>query len=277
MKAFLCLCIGLFFTLYALESDRNNQFRIFTRDLGKGFAQIKVNALPFTDNKQNIWHEAPANETLHFVSAVQNHNTIALQDAQPGEATRLMHNHEAAPASITSPEWRQHATPEDTESISNARLIIDEANQQNFHDWFGANDKKELVRLQQLLTEPDLSIDVSQVIGKWKCRSTQLNNTGIYVYNYFNCQITKSDNKLFFEKTSGSQRKSGYLFPNGNNELVFLGGWTVNDDPQTVYSGLSQSTDNQNDTVGIFVRKSNKLVALFPYSKNHYEIYELIR
>ena len=128
-----------------------------------------------------------------------------------------------------------------------------------------------------MLTEPDLSIDVSQVIGKWKCRSTQLNNIGIYVYNYFNCQITKSDNKLFFEKTSGSQRKSGYLFPNGNNELVFLGGWTVNDDPQTVYSGLSQSTDNQNDTVGIFVRKSNKLVALFPYSKNHYEIYELIR
>ncbi|WP_290234136.1 hypothetical protein, partial [Bacteroides acidifaciens] len=76
----------------------------------------------------------------------------------------------------------------------------------------------------------------------------------------------------FFEKTTGSQRKSGYIYDNKPDSKVFLGGWSVNDDPQTSYQG-------ENSVCGMVYKiGSNKLIMLFlaPDEKS-FEIYELTK
>lgn len=131
-------------------------------------------------------------------------------------------------------------------------------------------DEKTIVK--KLLTTPNLKITSQELLSYRKVRSIQVSNLGIFSYPYFSCRFRKKDGKIFFEKTTGSQRKSGYIYDNKPDSKVFLGGWSVNDDPQTSYQG--------ENSVCVMVYKigSNKLIMLFlaPDEKS-FEIYELTK
>lgn len=103
-------------------------------------------------------------------------------------------------------------------------------------------------------------------------RSIQIDERdGIFSYPYFKCRFKESDGKMFFEKTTGSQRKSGYVYQNTPESLIFLGGWSVNDDPQTEYGGV-------NSVVGTVYKISpNRAIMIFPTENNRVEIYELTK
>ena len=103
-------------------------------------------------------------------------------------------------------------------------------------------------------------------------RSIQIDERdGIFSYPYFKCRFKESDGKMFFEKTTGSQRKSGYVYQNTPESLIFLGGWSVNDDPQTEYGGV-------NSVVGtVYKISSNRAIMIFPTENNRVEIYELTK
>ncbi|MDE7509597.1 MAG: DUF4893 domain-containing protein, partial [Muribaculaceae bacterium] len=108
--------------------------------------------------------------------------------------------------------------------------------------------------------------------GFKRVRSIQIDaRDGIFSYPYFNCRFRKINGKIFFEKTTGSQRKSGYIYQNTPESLIFLGGWSVNNDPQTTYG-------SENSVAGtIYKIGPAKAIMIFPTDDHRVEIYELTK
>ena len=133
---------------------------------------------------------------------------------------------------------------------------------------YGYAEKSDVEKLLNAKTYP---ISPKEMIGFSRVRSIQIDaRDGIFSYPYFNCRFKEIDGKIFFEKTSGSQRKSGFLYQNSPNSLVFLGGWSVNDDPQTSYG-------SENSVAGtVYKIGTNKAIMIFPSEENRVEIYEFI-
>lgn len=126
--------------------------------------------------------------------------------------------------------------------------------------------------VEKLLNAKTYSITPKDMIGFRRVRSIQIDaRDGIFSYPYFNCRFKEADGKVFFEKTTGSQRKSGYVYQNSPESLVFLGGWSVNDDPQTEYGG-------SNSVVGkVYKIGPRKAIMIFPTEEDRVEIYELTK
>jgi hypothetical protein len=131
-----------------------------------------------------------------------------------------------------------------------------------------------------LLKAPKLSIIPFDLINYKKVRSIQChkyNNVyaqgyGVIEYDFFNCKFTiQTNNQLFFRKTSGSQRKSGHIYKKDSTSCIFLGGWSVNDDPQTKYG-------SENSQAGTLYRiAENKMLMVFYGSPDSFELYEIIK
>ena len=130
----------------------------------------------------------------------------------------------------------------------------------------------ERLMVKKLLTTKALEISNQELLAYKRVRSIQVNDMGIFSYPYFNCRFKRMDGKIFFEKTSGSQRKSGFIYDNKPDSKVFLGGWSVNDDPQTTY-------DSENSVPGMLYKLgSNKIIMLFlAPDEQSFEIYELTK
>lgn len=131
-------------------------------------------------------------------------------------------------------------------------------------------DEKSIVR--KLLTAKNLKLTTQELLAYRKVRSIQVDRMGIFSYPYFSCRFRRKDGKIFFEKTSGSQRKSGYIYDNKPDSKVFLGGWSVNDDPQTTY-------ESENSVPGMLYKiGTNILIMLFlSPDERSFEIYELTK
>ena len=134
---------------------------------------------------------------------------------------------------------------------------------------YGYAEKNIVEKLMNAKTYP---ITPKDMIGFRRVRSIQIDaRDGIFSYPYFNCRFKKADGKVFFEKTTGSQRKSGYVYQNSPESLVFLGGWSVNDDPQTGYGST-------NSVVGkVYKIGPRKAIMIFPTEEDRVEIYELTK
>lgn len=133
-------------------------------------------------------------------------------------------------------------------------------------DAYGVSERPMLMKL---LTADHLDFTLLELVGYRRVRSIQVNDLGVYSYPYFSCRFRMAGDRVFFEKTSGSQRKSGYVYDNKPDSKVFLGGWSVNSDPQTVYGG-------PNSEAGMLYKIGNdRLIMLFVNPGRSFEIYEL--
>lgn len=136
-------------------------------------------------------------------------------------------------------------------------------------DAYGLN---ELPMVKKLLTSKNLRINNQELLAYRRVRSIQVSNLGIFSYPYFACRFRRKDGKLFFEKTTGSQRKSGYIYDNKPDSKVFLGGWSVNDEPQTTY-------DSDHSEPGMIYKiGTNRIIMVFlAPDEQSFEIYELTK
>lgn len=134
-----------------------------------------------------------------------------------------------------------------------------------------AYGKNETAMVRNLLMKKEQNISKQELTSYHKVRSIQVNRLGIFSYPYFTCRFRIYNDKMFFEKTSGSQRKSGYVYRNTPQSMVFLGGWSVNNDPQTSYGSI-------NSEAGMLYKiGTNKLIMLFVNPGERFEIYEFIK
>lgn len=130
----------------------------------------------------------------------------------------------------------------------------------------------ELDEVRRLLEAKTYPVAPAEMVGFKRVRSIQIDaRDGIFSYPYFNCRFREIDGIIFFEKTSGSQRKSGYVYQNNPESLIFLGGWSVNDEPQTLYG-------SDNSVAGkIYKIGPRKAIMILPSDDNRVEIYEFIK
>lgn len=168
-----------------------------------------------------------------------------------------------------NPELEDIILPSDYGVLARDRIIAWEALSTLTPKSYGCVEKNMVEKLLNAKTYP---ITPKDMIGFRRVRSIQIDaRDGIFSYPYFNCRFKKADGKVFFEKTTGSQRKSGYVYQNSPESLVFLGGWSVNDDPQTGYGST-------NSVVGkVYKIGSRKAIMIFPTEEDRVEIYELTK
>ena len=168
-----------------------------------------------------------------------------------------------------NPELEDIILPSDYGVLARDRNIAWEALSTLTPKSYGYAEKNMVEKLLNAKTYP---ITPKDMIGFRRVRSIQIDaRDGIFSYPYFNCRFKKADGKVFFEKTTGSQRKSGYVYQNSPESLVFLGGWSVNDDPQTGYGST-------NSVVGkVYKIGPRKAIMIFPTEEDRVEIYELTK
>lgn len=123
----------------------------------------------------------------------------------------------------------------------------------------------------------------SELAGSWRCRTIKLGGITPYVvYSWFNCRIYNRGGGLFFEKTSGSQRTAGYLYP-GDSGLVYLGASSVVGEPPHAYSGNGASGGagaTPDDQIGLLTAKSGNHARLempYPVQESTFDVIELQR
>ena len=134
--------------------------------------------------------------------------------------------------------------------------------------------------VRRLLERARMPQRLGDVAGAWQVRSLQVNDHGTFAYPWFRAAIRRTRDGLWFEKTTGSQRRSGVLLPHGDGRtLVLLGGATVNEDPQVGYSRTrGAGGPAPSDTVGRLYRIGpRELLMVLDAQGSRFEVYHLRR
>lgn len=171
----------------------------------------------------------------------------------------------------TEKEWKVVARPA---HLGIADAAVDFLQKAAAPPKLNTKELAELERLRKLVSGQPAKLAPKDLLGLKKVRSIQIGRLGVFAYPYFDCRFRQTDRGIFFEKTSGSQRRSGLVFENDPVTLVFLGASTVNDDPQRQYSGLTRARDASHDSAGLIIRRGRTTLAIFPKKDNAWEVYE---
>ncbi|MDH5834636.1 DUF4893 domain-containing protein [Luteimonas kalidii] len=145
-----------------------------------------------------------------------------------------------------------------------------------------ADARGDVAPLRTLLQRPALAL--GEIDGTWRVRSLQSNAGTVYAYPWFQARISPTACGHAFAKTTGSQRRSGQLYPMAGDDtrLAFLGASTVNDDPPRAYeperSPQSQRFGEEN-SAGVLYRigPDELLMLLDADGGERFEVYHLRR
>lgn len=100
--------------------------------------------------------------------------------------------------------------------------------------------------------------------GAWRCRIIKAGgNLPLVAYPWFDCRITRGEHRYFVEKLTGSQRTSGWLIPQGDARMLYVGAGHYHYEKPRGYM-----QDTQQDQVAyVFRRGPSRLVFEFPDPK----------
>lgn len=144
-----------------------------------------------------------------------------------------------------------------------------------------AGDREGKAVAEELASTTAEPLSEKEWLGEWRVRSIQGTRYGVFVYPWFKARVTLRDGKPFFEKTTGSQRRSGYLYApaDGKGPWTFAGGASVNEDPQVPYSrDAGAAAPAESDTVGVAWKIGDgRIVMALDVRDDDYEIYQLKR
>jgi hypothetical protein len=120
--------------------------------------------------------------------------------------------------------------------------------------------------------------------GSWRCRTIKLGGmTPSRVYSWFNCRVSDRGGHLYFQKMSGSQRTSGYLYPNGDGTYVYLGATSMRSEPWHAYSGSGAGVGAEatpDDQIGLLVGIGSghaRIELPYPVQESTFDVIELKR
>ncbi len=177
---------------------------------------------------------------------------------------------------VANAGWRDQASAFDVQRLSQIAQSrakgVDEAS-------LGA-PASDLAAIHSLLDAQAVS---GSVTGKWRCRTIKLGGlTPDVIYSWFNCRIGERGGALFFEKTSGSQRTSGYLYPEGQG-FVYLGASYVTGEKPHAYSGngaqagAAATPDDQVGLLSLLADGRARLELPYPLQESTFDVIELKR
>ena len=129
--------------------------------------------------------------------------------------------------------WQDSATAFDVKRLSQ----LDESRAKGLSELSSGEVSGDAAAMREIASASTQSISASALTGSWRCRTMKLGGLVSVSYGWFHCRISSHGDRLYFEKTSGSQRISGYLYPGDNGGFVLLGAWSVQGEPRRIYSG----------------------------------------
>ncbi len=142
-------------------------------------------------------------------------------------------------------------------------------------------DQKGRAELIELLARPTRAIAAETLVGDWRVRSLKGDTEGLFVYPFFDARFSVDEDGLTFRKYTGSQRRSGRLWPYGDGESwVFAGGATVNEDAPRDYSrAAGRFESSESDSVGrLWALTADHLLMILDAEDGvRFEVYELRR
>lgn len=143
--------------------------------------------------------------------------------------------------------WQDDASPAEIDRLNQLPQIRDAAIADT-----KAGDWRAVVRVM----EPEArTIPANALTGNWRCRQIKLGRmSATMVYDrWFTCTIRSMRGGLLLEKTGGSQRFAGFLYPE-QGAWVYLGASSVRGEARHHYSGPSPALGAQvtpDDQIGL--------------------------
>ncbi len=185
----------------------------------------------------------------------------------------------ALTATAASAGWQDQASDFDKGRLA----ALGEAKQKALGEAKGSGGSGDASAIDSALGPASHAPSAGEVTGSWRCRTIKLGGITPYVvYGWFNCRIAMRGGGLFLEKTSGSQRTAGFLYP-GDGGFVYLGASSVIGEPQHVYSGNGASggaSATPDDQIGLLTAISANHLRLempYPVQESTYDVLEFTR
>jgi hypothetical protein len=118
----------------------------------------------------------------------------------------------------------------------------------------------------QVMNAEGRTVPASALLGNWRCRQMKLGGMASYmVYDgWFSCSIRPARGGLLLQKTNGSQRFAGVLYPD-KGAWVYLGASSARGEPRHSYSGNSPAIGAQvtpDDQIGLLTGIGNNHLRL---------------
>ncbi|MEP6830541.1 MAG: DUF4893 domain-containing protein [Rhizomicrobium sp.] len=155
---------------------------------------------------------------------------------------------------LTAPayaDWQGQVTPRDIERLAHLNDARDDALAQARQ----RGGKGDYRAIEKILRPAAHAVPEQALVGNWRCRQIKLGGmSGYYVFDWFNCRISKTNSGIWFEK-AGTQRMAGTLYPQ-EGMWVYLGAQSAKGEPLHRYSGRAASAGseiNPDDQIGALV------------------------
>src|ERR1700749_2496951 len=184
-------------------------------------------------------------------------------------------------ASITaaSAGWQDQASDFDKGRLA----ALGEAKQKALDETKGSGGTGDASAINAALGPASHAPSAGGVAGSWRCRTIKLGGVTPYVvYSWFNCRLAMRGGGLFLEKTSGSTRTAGFLYPSQRG-FVYLSASSVTGEPQHVYSGNGPSAGaaaTPDDQIGLLTAIGSNHLRLempYPVQESTFDVLELKR
>ena len=182
----------------------------------------------------------------------------------------------AATASSVANDWRRVATMSDRDRLRTWRTVwLDSLGRAR------ASGAAREIDAQGALFNPDFGLrDPMPPAGDYRCRVFKLGAkvTGgrdYVAYPAYSCRVSGDGEVRQFEKTAGSQRPAGRIFPHRPSRAIFLGTLAIGDEARW----LAYGRDSARDLAGIVDRVGDnrwRLVLPQPAFDSTLEIIELV-
>ncbi len=172
--------------------------------------------------------------------------------------------------------WQEHASTFDAQRLSR----LDESRAKGLDEAARGAPAADLAAIHSVLDAQAVS---GSVAGNWRCRTIKLGGlTPDVIYTWFRCRISERDGALFFEKLSGTQRMSGFLYPQDGG-FVYLGASTVSGEKPHAYSGngaaagAAATPDDQIGLLSLLADGRARLELPYPVQESTFDVIELKR
>lgn len=203
--------------------------------------------------------------------------SYARTESQPKNTSLHIKDTSVYPNLRFNENWLNLIDSSDLRCINNSIGKTNEINLTLQLDVYSANnnilevneiDTLKISQISELVNCIKLPINKNELTGYNKVKSIQCNTMGpgIAEYGFFPCRFYFRNNKIFFQKMGGSQRKSGYLYRKDEFSYVFLGAWSVNKNPTTEYGG-------EFSTAGIMYKVAPDTIIMIFTDDSGYEIF----
>jgi len=186
-------------------------------------------------------------------------------------------------ATAANAGWRDEASQFDAQRLSR----LEEARAKGLDEASRGASPSDLAAIDSVIHAQATTASPSALTGTWRCRTIKLGGlTPDVIYSWFRCRISERGGALFFEKLSGSQRTSGFLYSEGSG-YVYLGASYVTaygpPEKPPVYSGRGASAgaaatpDDQIGLLSLLADGRARLELPYPVQESTFDVLELKR